>query len=143
MQISLKRDLFVFQTKYTLLDERDICLVHEYTFEARTEIDRNGCGATVYAYAYLYDQGRHTGDYVQDILWRRHRGGIAPGFKVVHKNGVSVDNRLDNLEIAQDPPPGAGSGSGRLTACGRCRQAGRPSLTAPIRSQFRCDHFII
>merc|ERR1712012_1114721 len=57
------------KTKYTLLDERDISLVHEYTFEARTEIDRNGCGATVYAYAYLYDKGRHTGEYVHHILW--------------------------------------------------------------------------
>lgn len=119
------------KTKYTLLDERDICLVHEYTFEARTEIDRNGCGATVYAYAYLYDQGRHTGDYVQDILWRRHRGGVAPGFKVVHKNGVSVDNRLDNLEVVQDTPSGPG---GRQAACARCRQSAagvRPTL-APV-----------
>ena len=60
---------FIFQTKYTLLDERDISLVHEYTFEARTEIDKNGCGATVYAYAYVYDKGRQSGQYVQDLLW--------------------------------------------------------------------------
>lgn len=68
---SIKRCFFCccLQTKYTLIDERDIALVHEYTFEARTEIDRNGGGAVIFAFAYLYDEGRHTGQYVQNILW--------------------------------------------------------------------------
>ena len=46
--------------KYALLDERDISLVHEYTFEARTEVDRNGCGASIFAYAYHIDPEKGT-----------------------------------------------------------------------------------
>ena len=91
-----------FQTKYALLDERDICLVHEYAFEARTEIDKNGCGATIFAYAYKYDKGRSSGIYVQDLLWERHCDEIEPGFRVVHKNCISVDNRLENLMLVPE-----------------------------------------
>ena len=91
--------LEIFQTKYALLDERDISLVHEYAFEARTEIDKNGCGATIFAYAYKYDKGRSSGIYVQDLLWEKHCGELEPGFRVVHKNCISVDNRLENLML--------------------------------------------
>ena len=84
--------------KYSLLDERDISLVHEYTFEARTEVDRNGCGASIFAFAFHFDAEKgKVGKYVQDVLWERHRGSVAPGCRVVHKNGISVDNRLENL----------------------------------------------
>ena len=83
----------LLQTKYTLLDERDIGLVHQFTFEARLEVDRNGSGARVFAVCYLYEEGRETGVHVEDLLWQRHHGGVAPGWAVVHINCVTVDNR--------------------------------------------------
>ncbi|KAI2802950.1 Zinc finger MYND domain-containing protein 19 [Blomia tropicalis] len=84
--------------KYTLVDEQDIVLAREYTFEARLEVDlASASGAVVFAYAYLTRQNRNTAILLQDLIWRRHNGPIPERKRVVHRNHISMDNRLDNL----------------------------------------------
>ena len=101
-----------FQTKYTLLDERDIGLVHQLTFEARLEVDWNGGGARVFAICYIFEHGKESGVHVEKMLWERHHGGIAHGWTVVHKNCVTVDNRYDqNTKRFPGQPKGLCSGS--------------------------------
>jgi hypothetical protein len=57
------------QMKYALLDEGDISLVQQYAFEARLEVDPNGDGAAVYAWAYDIKNGRHAGQHLHTMLW--------------------------------------------------------------------------
>jgi len=87
--------------KYTIIDEDDISLIENFGFEPRVDIDRNGLGARVYAYVYSLKEGKETARCLHNMLWEKYRGVISPGYKVVHKNGITVDNRLDNLTITK------------------------------------------
>ena len=51
------------------MDEEDIALVEQFVFEPRIEIDRNGNGAKVYAYAYKKEHGRKNACSLHNMLW--------------------------------------------------------------------------
>ncbi|XP_065067751.1 zinc finger MYND domain-containing protein 19-like isoform X2 [Rhopilema esculentum] len=85
--------------KYSLIDEEDIPMVKRFRFEAKLDYDKNGNGAKVYAIAYDRLKEKHHGCYVHNYVWQKRCGNIAPGFRINHKNGVTVDNRLQNLEL--------------------------------------------
>jgi len=89
----------VGKMKYALIDEIDIPVIHEYKFDARLEIDRNGDGIRVMAMGHPKSKGNSAPIPLQNILWENRNGPIDPGYQVRHLNGITMDNRLDNLTL--------------------------------------------
>jgi hypothetical protein len=46
----------------------------------------------------LSHEGQPSWAYVARLVWQAHEGPIPDGFEVHHRNGVKLDNRLENLE---------------------------------------------
>ncbi|CAG2164631.1 unnamed protein product [Oppiella nova] len=72
--------------KYTLLDEHDIVLAREYSFEARLEIDRNGNGAVIFAYAFTNGRRRSSARYLQ----LHYTLSVMPGHGVAYAQHVAL-----------------------------------------------------
>jgi len=91
----------VGKMKYALIDEVDIPIIHEYKFDARLHIDRNGDGIQVMAMGHPKASGGSLELPIplQKILWENRNGPIEPGYQVCHLNGITMDNRLDNLTL--------------------------------------------
>ncbi|CAL8143702.1 unnamed protein product [Orchesella dallaii] len=89
----------VGKTKYALIDEVDIPLIHDYKFDARLEIDRNGDGIRVIAMGHPKSKGTSSPIPLHNILWEHHHGAVEPGYEVRHLNGITMDNRMDNLTL--------------------------------------------
>eukprot|EP01137_Pigoraptor_chileana_P026588 Opistho-2@8108 len=128
--------------KYMVIDATDIPFVRQFAFQARLELDRDGTGARIVAYAYhVMGQGCSTTSHTRserprssaaaltspngeesgtgdaddapvasmssmlnegpfhDLLWQYHFGKIPSGYTLRHRNSVSVDNRISNLDL--------------------------------------------
>eukprot|EP00038_Savillea_parva_P030932 m.81595 g.81595 ORF g.81595 m.81595 type:complete len:242 (+) comp9416_c0_seq1:234-959(+) len=90
--------------KYTLLEEGDIDFVRRFTLEAKLEVDRDGRGAKVFAVAQHTEEEENVTQYFHNMLWIKHFRSIPEDCMVVHKNGITVDNRLVNLELVEIDP---------------------------------------
>jgi hypothetical protein len=88
----------VGKMKYALIDETDIPVIHEYKFDARLEIDKNGDGIRVIAMGHP-KSAKHGPLPLQNILWQHRHGPIEDGYTVLHLNGITMDNRVDNLTL--------------------------------------------
>jgi len=88
----------VGKMKYSVICEADIPVIQAYKFDARLEIDRSGDGMRVFGMGHpRYKPGPPVP--LQNIIWENKFGPVEPGYKVGHLNGITMDNRIDNLTL--------------------------------------------
>jgi hypothetical protein len=79
---------------YIVSDRGDVVsLKRETPHKMRPKTNRYG-----YAALTLCHEGRPSWRYIARIVWQAHEGPIPDGFEVHHRNGLKLDNRLENLE---------------------------------------------